>query len=370
MEIIPEEKGGRLVIRLAGRFDAEGAKAVAGALDRALAAGHHAVELEMGGVDYLSSAGMKVLILYHRKFSQLRGQFFLSSVNDRIGRILEITGLYSLLEISPGREAEPGVRRVPCDGWSFSLDETEGGAALPVTVVRAGEGGTILPFPPTLTAFGNGALGYDAADCAGRYGPFLAVGGFAACRLAQGDEAPDYVEYAEAEIPRLHVQDGIGLAGGFVRKAMFNGGTAPPAVDVLVQALLEAAGLPAAGFIIAAEYRRTGDGETGPSGCGDTAPGLLLAAGVAGTGSMPDPVRVLLFPRIPSAGPASHVYAAFFPYSPLRQRGPVRLKETAATLFTGDLLEIACLADTEKRPGPGAIRLLRGIIWFAPIREP
>ena len=369
METTAEERKDRLVVRLAGRFDAEGAKAVAGALDRALADGQHAVELDMGGVDYLSSAGMKVLILYHRKFSQLRGQFFLSSVNDRIGRILEMTGLYSLLEISPGGETTPEIRRISCSGWSFSLDEEEAGAALTVTAIGNGDCREILPFPSPVTAFGNGALGYDAADCGARSGPFIAAGGFAAFRPAQ-EAAPDYVEYAEAEIPLLHVRDGILLAGTFSRRATFAAGTAPPGMDGLVQALLDAAGLPAAGFIVAAEYDRPGDGGAGTAGSAETAPGLMLAAGVAGTGNMPDPVRNLLFPCGPPAGPASRVHAAFFPWSPLRQRGPVRLKETAASLFAGDLLDVGCLAEAEKRSGPGGIRLLRGIVWFAPVGEP
>ena len=74
-QVTPEEKGDRLVIRVSGRFDAAGAKLVGDALEQALKTGRHAVELDMGEVDYLSSAGMRILIIYHRKFSQLRGRF-------------------------------------------------------------------------------------------------------------------------------------------------------------------------------------------------------------------------------------------------------------------------------------------------------
>jgi anti-anti-sigma factor len=392
-QVTPEEKGDRLIIRVSGRFDAAGAKVVGDALEQALKTGRHAVELDMAGVDYLSSAGMRILIIYHRKFSQLRGRFFLSSVGDRVGKVLEMTGLYTMMDILPDQSGQesPDPRRVILDGWALTSGESEpGGVLLPRVIGARAPVGTappyeshpgILPFPPTVLAFGTGALGYEAGDCAGRYGPFLAAGGFAAFQPLQGDPDPDYVEYAETDIPLLHVTDAVSLAGSYSRLFSFESDARPPGPAELVQALLDAGGLPAAGFLIAAECERAGDGSSGDvlpdkgeAGTGrGAAPGntglcLMLAGGIAGVPGIPDPLREQIFPGAPGPGLMAHLHAVFFPYKPLRRRGPVKLKDTIASLFDQGVQEVARLEISPGRPGQD-LRLLRGLVWFAPVQE-
>jgi len=392
-QVTPEEKGGRLVIRVVGRFDAVGAKLVGDALEQALKTGRHAVELDMAGVDYLSSAGMRILIIYHRKFSQLRGRFFLSSVGERVGKVLEMTGLYSMMEILPEQDGQEssGLHRVSFDGWTLTFSEPDPGGILLPRVIgpRAPEGTDppyesrpeVLPFPPTVLAFGTGALGYEAGDCAGRYGPFLAAGGFAAFQPLQGDPDPDYGEYAETDIPLLHVTDAISLAGSYSHVFSFESDTRSPGPAELVQALLEAGAKPAAGFVMAAECKRAGDGNSGdvPTGKGGAgtgggaAPGktdlcLMLAGGIAGVPGMPDPLREQLFPEDTGPGLMAHLHAVFFPYKPLRRRGPVKLKDTITSLFDQEVQEVARLEISRGSPGQEGLRLLRGLVWFAPLQ--
>jgi anti-anti-sigma factor len=393
-QVTPEEKGDRLVIRVSGRFDAAGAKLVGDALEQALKTGRHAVELDMGEVDYLSSAGMRILIIYHRKFSQLRGRFYLSSVGDRVGKVLEMTGLYTMMDIVPEQDGQdsPGQHRVSFDGWDLTFSEPEpGGILLPRVIGARDPEGTappdesrpgILPFPPTVLAFGTGALGYEAGDCAGRYGPFLAAGGFAAFQPLQGDPDPDYVEYAETDIPLLHVLDAISLAGSYSHQVSFESDTMPPGPGELVQALLAAGTMPAAGFVIAAECERAGDGSYGDvlqDKNGETAPGggtaqdkkmlcLMLAVGVAGVPGMTDLSGKQLFPAGAGTDIMTHLHAAFFPYKPLRRRGPVKLKDTITSLFDQEVQEVVHLEISPGRPGKEGLCLLRGLAWFATVQ--
>jgi anti-anti-sigma factor len=388
----PEEKGDRLKISVSGRFDAAGAKVVADALENALNTGRHSVELDMGGVDYLSSAGMRVLIIYHRKFSQLKGLFYLTSVNDKVGRILEMTGLYNLLAVSPDHDGQkaPGQQTVSFEGWALTVSGTEPGISLLTHIIGspltdpAGPPDEslpeVLPFPPSTLAFGTGALGYEAADCTGRYGPFLAAGGFAAFQPLHGeDRDPDYVEYAEADIPLLHVLDAISLTGNYFPVVSFESTASPPGFDELVRAVMAAGSMTAAGFIIAAECEPAEDGVTVQDGTDDggknSPPGnaahtrtrcLMLAGGVAGGVGMAGPLRERLFPADAGTGLLTHVHAAFFSPAPLRRRGPVKLKDTLSFLFDQDLQDVVCL---ENQPGREGLRLLRGLVWSAPLQE-
>jgi anti-anti-sigma factor len=392
-QVTSEDREGRLTLCISGRLDAAGAKVVAGALDRALAAGRHSVELDMGGVGYLSSAGMRVLIIYYRKFSQLHGRFYLTSVNDTVGRVLEMTGLYNLLEVSPDHEEEtpPGQHTLPFEGWRLTVSEPEPGAFLYLDVTGPGTDPSgprdesrpeILPFPAPVLAFGTGALGYGAADCAGRYGPFLAAGGFAACRPLQGDRDADYVEYAQTDIPGLYVLDATCLAGSYSCHGSFGSDATPPDLHELAKALLSAAGTTVAGFIIAAECERAeagGPGQDGTDKNGKTNPAgdssgtsslcLMLAGGVAGGEDMQEIFRKRLFPDSAGTGFSCHAHAVFFPYRPLRRRGPVKLKDTLAFLFDQDMQDVVCPGSAGKGAGYNGVRLVRGLAWFAPLKE-
>ncbi len=395
MQAVSEERGDRLKISISGRFDGEGAKVVAGALEHALNTGWHSVELDMDGVEYLSSAGMRVLIIYHRKFSRLQGTFYLTSLHEKIGRILEMTGLYSLLEAGPdpGGQEAPGQDRIAFDGWAITVSEPEPGVTLlPQVIGSPGRctgaspdesGPVILPFPPAILAIGTGALGYEAADCPGHYGPFLAAGGYVAVQPPQDDRNPDYVEYAEADIPRLHVLDAISLAGGYSHHISFGSDKRPPGPGELLRAILSAGNTTAAGFVLAAECERPaedplpGEPDEGggnlPARNADRDGGtlcLMLAGGVAGGEGMPGLLREKIFPGSAGTDLSWHAHAAFFSYQPLRRRGPVKPGETLAFMFDQDLREVVHLPSPGNRPGEGGIRLLRGLVWFAPVREP
>lgn len=392
MEITSEKNDNRLVLRASGRFDAAGARVVGDALEHALAGGSHAVELDMAGVDYLSSAGIRVLVTYYRKFSQLKGGLYLTSVSERICRLLEMTGLYGLLDSPDERGAGTAtdLQTVRFDGWELTSRNLESGGSLVPRVFGPPEGMTgpedesspeVLAFSPTTLAFGTGALGYDATECKGRYGPFLAAAGYAAFRPREGDRDPDFEEYAEAYIPKLHVLSAIALAGNYSLQFSFESNASAPGIRDVARALLAAGGVPAAGFVLAAEcevpegsvlspgIRDAPAREEKPVGL-TSADGsrlcLVLVGGVVGEpGSLP------ALPVLPGSGtdpPVLHAHAAFFPYQPLRRHGRVKLKDTADLLFDLGLLDVVALIEPGRESVTPGIRLLRGLAWTAPLQ--
>jgi hypothetical protein len=84
---------------------------------------------------------------------------------------------------------------------------------------------------------------------------------------------------------------------------------------------------------------------------------------------MAGPLWERLFPAEAGTDFFMHVHAAFFPPGPLRRRGPVKLKDTLAFLFDQELQEVACLENSSGRSGREGLRLLRGLVWSAPLRE-
>jgi anti-sigma B factor antagonist len=365
MEIQVEKNGNRHVIRASGRFDAAGAKVVADALEGAMAAGSHTVALDMGGVEYLSSAGIRVLVQYFQRFSQLKGRLYLTSVSDRICRLIEMTGLYELLDPPDGEEAgsADGKQAGP-EGLLLTARVLEPDGRLVLHTIGPGAP-EVLSFPEGTLAFGTGALGYESADCTGRYGPFLAAGGYVAFR-APGDD-PDFEEYAEAYIPKLFALSGFALTGNYARRFAFESEASPPDLRALAGAFAGAAPSPAHGFVLAAECELPAGALTAPAGSGPGPVGvssadgsrlcLVLAAGIARAAD------------VPGALPSVTACAAFFPYQPLRRHGNVKLKETTDCLFGCGLVDVIPLCNGEPAPLPAGMRLLRGLAWTAPVQE-
>ena len=383
MQITTREREERFILGLNGRFDAQGANIVADALENALRHGWRSIELDMSCVDYLSSAGIRVLLIYYKRLKELKGSLLLTGLRDRVTRILEIAGLYDLLlSPRPGADdpAPPSARTFSFPGWSLQEYELEGKALLTPRFIGpscpeafreiASPRSEVLPFPPSSLSIGIGALGNDEAECRERFGVFMAAGGVAACKPAGPDCAADYVVYAEAYIPDLYVPSALSMTGGFSHLISFAcRGAAAVGLRDLAQHMLLTLRTPLVGFVLAAECETAEELRPAPSAPGSKAPPpsrIILACGVMGAGKEKG-MSSWLAPWHPGTDLSGHVHAAFFPYQPLRL-GFVRLKETVARLFEQELLDLVhvesrCDAATAREP----IRLQRGVAWFSRI---
>ena len=363
MLITLEERGKWLTIGLNGRFDAEGSGIVSEAVEKALSQGRRFVELDMRGVDYLSSAGIRILLLHHRKIGQLKGTFILTGMQDRIKRILEMVGLYDLLLPAGPSTTEPDhtpVATMGLSGWTyqdFALDSA--GILIPKFIGEPCAGTCedkgdlpckVLPFPPSTISVGIGALGYDDAQCRDRFGSFITAGGIAAYKPAAPGQAPDYVVYAEAYVPGLHVVSGLSMSGNFSHLISFECGEGSTIeFSDLAESMLRLQDKPAIGFVLTAECENR----------------ILLACGVMGKPNQ-NKMKGWLRPWGDGAALSGHIHAVLFPYQPLRL-GFVRLKETVAGLFERELLDVFHVESPIEPAHPQPIRFLRGVAWFSGI---
>ena len=89
--------GTALKLTLSGRLDTTTAPQLEAELKASLAGGEHLV-LDFAALDYLSSAGLRVL-LAAQKIMNKQGDMVVRSVNETIAEIFDVTGFCDILTI-------------------------------------------------------------------------------------------------------------------------------------------------------------------------------------------------------------------------------------------------------------------------------
>lgn len=91
------EEGNRCVIRLDGRLDTSSA-GEAGRIFADAAAQHSEVVLDLAGISYVSSAGIRVLRDLYAAIYQKKGHLQMINAGSSVLDVLEMTGLLELLD--------------------------------------------------------------------------------------------------------------------------------------------------------------------------------------------------------------------------------------------------------------------------------
>ena len=97
MNIIRNKDGSKLTLALEGRLDTTTAPQLEGELKEALD-GVTALELDFQQLEYLSSAGLRVL-LAAQKVMNKQGKMTIHHVNETIHEVFEVTGFIDILTI-------------------------------------------------------------------------------------------------------------------------------------------------------------------------------------------------------------------------------------------------------------------------------
>jgi anti-anti-sigma factor len=91
--------GSRRVITLTGRLDVTTSPEVEAELLGTIAAGGHHLVLDVSGLEYASSAGIRVLIIAGKEARDAGGELVFAAPNPHIRQILEISGFRKLFRI-------------------------------------------------------------------------------------------------------------------------------------------------------------------------------------------------------------------------------------------------------------------------------
>lgn len=92
MEFAHEYAGDVVVAKLAGRLDSSAAASAEESLASILGNGVPRLAIDLSQLDYISSAGLRVLLVIARKVQQAHGKMALFGVRPGVGEVFSISG--------------------------------------------------------------------------------------------------------------------------------------------------------------------------------------------------------------------------------------------------------------------------------------
>ena len=408
MEITPQPREDRHELQLKGRLDANWAEYVGNAIESAIRAGQHHLDLEFSQVDYISSAGIRVLLKYYKQLKAVRGKMRVVQPTESVLAVLHLSGIAGML-VAAAEPPPPPVkppsetRRWERNGITFEAHEQNTGAILEARLLGHPEkfatgqlsaaDSQRLRFDAGSFGLGLGAFGDELADSNERFGEFLAAGGAAVAQPTDGSSVPDFQLTEGQLMPEVNVLYGLTARGDFARLLRFEaaaGERGVIALAELVETALQDMDSAAAGFVIVAESASL-VGATlrqSPARANGHSPWSFpgVRDWLSFTTERTDERNVALIvgfaEKQPSSGPTEffrpigpgtqaqgHFHAAAFPYRPL-PKGNLKLQETIASLLGNESARtvLHLLADERQFEGVGQTDLMRGACWVGPLR--
>jgi anti-anti-sigma factor len=99
METSVERRGDVLVVRVSGSVDGRTAEDLQRVFTGAVEAGHHRLVGDFGGVDYTSSAGLRVLLATLKQTRSRGGALGLAAPTAEVRKVLELSGFTGILPV-------------------------------------------------------------------------------------------------------------------------------------------------------------------------------------------------------------------------------------------------------------------------------
>jgi anti-anti-sigma factor len=409
MEIVTQQLGDALEVKVKGRLDNYWTEHLRGNLEEVIRGGAHGIRLNLSEISFLSSAGVGLLVKFHTQLKGIGGSFVVTSPSERVKQVLDLCRLSTIL-LAQAAPAAPSahkteVRRFSSPAGSFEVMDCAPGKAL--VCERIGDPGLLkgcrfgpadcqtVAFPPSAFGFGLGAFGNGFEDAQTRFGEFLAVGGSAAYLPTDGTNVPDFMVCSGKLVPEMNVLYGLRCEGGFTHLMRFETSSAegPISLAELMRTALEISGAPAIGMVMVVEsaglvgaaLRRSPAAAAAVKDAPFKYPevrswlsfsterlysrSLALVSGVAANSECA-PLAPLLRPLGTETWPVGHFHAAAFSYRPL-QKGSIDLKTTVTTLFETETLQgvLHLLTDDRVAAGPQQSEFVRGACWIGAMSD-
>ncbi|MDH4131092.1 MAG: STAS domain-containing protein [Gemmatimonadota bacterium] len=410
MKLVTAQDDRGTVVLASGRLDAAGSDHFAKLIEDLLRDGERTVHVDLSGVTYLSTPGLRALAQAYQNFSALRGEFRVLQPPPPIRAQLDLAGLSDRV-LAESRTTSSGRRMRPSsvgfrlgeftfDAWEVpGLPTTQGDYAVTIRPGAttfswraighpAGSGPEAIPEPvvwtPQTSGFGLGAIGTTADDATGRVGELLGLAGAVAYQPTDSHRADCLTTIGERP-PTALVASGLVVEGEYSHLIRFR--TQPdveatPLAEV-AETALDTTGKNAAVIAIVAE-------SAGLVGCclrQPPEPGAVVTFDLAATRERffftphrafagltaivlgivardpPDTLKPWLRP-MPGTSLSGHFHAAVFGYRPVPQRS-VGLAPVVNRWFQDlDLRMVLHLIEDDRgEAGAGRNAFHRGLCW-------
>lgn len=111
VKVKEERKGDVLVLRFLGRLDALSTPQTEKRVVQLIDAGASKILMDFAGVDYISSAGMRMLLAVTKKLKVLSGHLVLCSITMNVMDVFKMSGFDHVLELAATEEDALGKFR-------------------------------------------------------------------------------------------------------------------------------------------------------------------------------------------------------------------------------------------------------------------
>ncbi len=99
MEITSQNEAGQLRVFVKGRLDAITCSEFDGAMDKLLADQPEDLQLDLHGLEYISSAGLRSILVVGKKLQAGGGALSLTGLHGAVKEVLEISGFCSIFKV-------------------------------------------------------------------------------------------------------------------------------------------------------------------------------------------------------------------------------------------------------------------------------
>ena len=234
LEITREERDEEVLLRCAGRLDANQSVHLNEAIDRLVREGKYHISLDLTEIGYLSSAGIRALMTQYKNLKAVNGDFAIVEMSEYVRQILGMVGMAGMFSREASGQTPSGEVKIAGelqDGFLFTTSHLSPGAAtavelagMPELTLESGfrkEHLRVVKSDPHHFAIGLGAIGESYDDCRNRFGEYLMMGNSVAYLPADGSGKPDYMAAAGQLVVPLAELYGIHFTGAFARMIRF-----------------------------------------------------------------------------------------------------------------------------------------------------
>ncbi len=104
MDLREDNVGDVLVLEVKGRIDNSTAPALGVKLSDTLGARERRLVLDLRQLEYIGSAGFRILLLAAKRAEEAGSRFVLCGISDKVRQLFDLGGFLDLLPISASRE--------------------------------------------------------------------------------------------------------------------------------------------------------------------------------------------------------------------------------------------------------------------------
>ncbi len=396
MDIVTELIGDETHVVLSGRLDAAWSNAVNQSLQEIVHSGCHSIALNLANVDYLSSAGIRVLVILAKHLQKIGGRLRLADASPAVREVLQLVGFQQLLAGLDKPQAEKitvksdktTVESCTINGIALERYLLNADALQHVSVIDNTDETTLLEIGVGHWAIGHGCLGADSPLA--QAGELLALDGLALCLPGDDPQHPDWLSQEGGLVPRVGLVHGLYASGAFRYLLRFglHPDTPPLRLSELAQVALACCECDSVAWVMIAETAhligaalqvsasaRESDFFNFPS----IRDRLLFTAEPAFTDETcvlagiiardaNGPLAKQLRSYDDESGLAMHNHAGVMPFMPVR-KGLIELGESLQRLMDTQTVRgvLHLLNDDRDGIGAGESFLRRGAIWCAPV---